>query len=58
VGTALLLEIRNRRIRSDEELPALLGVPLLGSFGAVKVDSPRARARAAQVAPAADTVVT
>jgi chain length determinant protein EpsF len=53
-GTALLLEIRERRIRSDDEFPALLGVPLLGSFGAVKVGTPRARA---QFAPAADTGV-
>jgi chain length determinant protein EpsF len=56
VGTALLLEIKNRRIRGDDELPALLGVPLLGSFGAVKVAKPRARAT--RSAPPSDSVVT
>ena len=30
VGTALLLELRDRRVRGDEELAQILGVPLLG----------------------------
>lgn len=33
VGTALSLELRDRRVRGDEELSKLLGVPLLGKVG-------------------------
>ncbi len=32
-GVALLMEIADRRVRHDRELPQLLGVPLLGSIG-------------------------
>jgi chain length determinant protein EpsF len=35
IGAALLLELSNRRVRSDAELPQLLGVPLLGKIAAV-----------------------
>jgi chain length determinant protein EpsF len=35
IGAALLLELGDRRVRSDAELVQLLGVPLLGKIGAV-----------------------
>jgi polysaccharide biosynthesis transport protein len=37
VATALGLEMRNRRVREDEDLRELLGVPLLGIVGEVQV---------------------
>jgi capsular polysaccharide biosynthesis protein len=30
VGASMTLELRNRRIREDQEMVALLGIPLLG----------------------------
>jgi chain length determinant protein EpsF len=35
IGTALLLELTNRRVRGDAELVQLLGVPLLGKIPAI-----------------------
>jgi len=36
VGTALMLEMNDKRLRQDEDLIRLLGVPVLGRIGAVK----------------------
>jgi chain length determinant protein EpsF len=41
VGTALFLEILDRRVRADEELTQMLGVPLLGKIGSMKLKSKR-----------------
>jgi polysaccharide biosynthesis transport protein len=35
IGAALLREFTDRRVRSDAELVQLLGVPLLGTIGAI-----------------------
>jgi chain length determinant protein EpsF len=41
IGTALLLELRDRRVRGDAELAQLLGVPIMGRISAI---APRAAA--------------
>jgi chain length determinant protein EpsF len=45
IGFALLREISDRRIRDDSELPALLGVPQLGTIPEVRAE-PRPRRNA------------
>ncbi len=37
IGSALAVEMRNRRIREDEDIAEVLGVPLLGRIGFVHV---------------------
>ena len=37
IGSALAVEMRNRRIREDEDIVEILGVPLLGKIGVVHV---------------------
>ncbi len=36
IGAALFIEMRDPRIREDEELPLLLGVPLLGRISSIR----------------------
>lgn len=43
IGAALAAELRNRRVREDEDLVELLGVPLLGKLEVVRVRSNDAR---------------
>jgi uncharacterized protein involved in exopolysaccharide biosynthesis len=49
VGTALFLEVRDRRVREDAELPTLLGVPLFGKMPHIKADSRNLRAAPARL---------
>ncbi len=37
IGSALAVEMRNRRVREDEDIVEILGVPLLGKIGFVHV---------------------
>jgi capsular polysaccharide biosynthesis protein len=37
VGTALLLEVRDPRVRDDSEMSQLLDVPLLGKIGYIRM---------------------
>jgi len=48
IGTALAAEMRDRRVREDEDIVDLLGVPLLGKLEVVRV-----RANDVRVAQAA-----
>ena len=41
IGAALFIEMRNPRIREDEELVLLLGVPLLGRISSIRIPSLR-----------------
>jgi chain length determinant protein EpsF len=50
IGSALLLEAKNPRIRADEELVSLLKVPLLGRICATNVKSKRHRRSAPALA--------
>ncbi len=43
IGSALAIEMRNRRIREDEDIVEVLGVPLLGKIGFVQVRASNAR---------------
>jgi len=36
IGAALLLEMRDRRLRDEDDLVRILGVPILGRLGYVK----------------------
>ncbi|WP_018410848.1 chain length determinant protein EpsF [Methyloversatilis thermotolerans] len=47
VGTVLLLELLDQRVRGDDDLQQLLGVPVLGLVSAVKFNKSAKRARAA-----------
>jgi uncharacterized protein involved in exopolysaccharide biosynthesis len=43
IGTALAAEMRNRRVREDEDMFEILGVPLLGKIGLIQVRAGDAR---------------
>jgi len=43
LGTVLFIEILNPRVRSDEDLTQLLGVPMLGKIGPTKVNGRRGK---------------
>ena len=47
VGTVLLLELLDQRVRGDDDLQQLLGVPVLGLISTVKFNKGAKRARAA-----------
>lgn len=47
VGTVLLLELLDQRVRGDDDLQQLLGVPVLGLISAVKFNKGSKRARPA-----------
>ena len=47
VGTVLLLELLDQRVRGDDDLQQLLGVPVLGLISTVKFGKGAKRARAA-----------
>ncbi|EGK73053.1 MAG: chain length determinant protein EpsF [Methyloversatilis sp.] len=47
VGTVLLLELLDQRVRGDDDLQQLLGVPVLGLISSVKFNKGAKRARAA-----------
>lgn len=42
IGTVIVLELRNRRIRVDEDLADLVGIPLMGNIPESKADTARA----------------
>jgi capsular polysaccharide biosynthesis protein len=46
IGAALLLEMRDRRLRDEDDLVRLLGVPILGRLGYVR-PGPHDQARTA-----------
>jgi capsular polysaccharide biosynthesis protein len=37
IGSALAVEMRNRRIREDEDIVEILGIPLLGKIAFVHI---------------------
>jgi len=43
IGTAFAVEMRNRRVREDEDMLEILGVPLLGKIGFIQVRASNAR---------------
>jgi len=45
IGAALAAELRNRRVREDEDIVELLGVPLLGKLDVVRVRANDVRVR-------------
>jgi uncharacterized protein involved in exopolysaccharide biosynthesis len=51
VVVVLLLELRDKRIRDDADLAGLLGVPVLGRIGNVKVDRPKTKSASRKLAP-------
>ncbi|MEO7205554.1 MAG: chain length determinant protein EpsF [Steroidobacteraceae bacterium] len=57
IGAALAAELRNRRVREDEDLVELLGVPLLGKLEVVRVRSNDARVPQAAPGRLAPSVV-
>jgi hypothetical protein len=49
IGTALAAEMRNRRVRENEDMFEILGVPLLGNIGFIQARA--YDARTSQAAP-------
>jgi len=44
IGAAVATEMRNRRVREDEDMVEILGVPLLGKIGFIQLRTTEARA--------------